>query len=419
MATQIPAFLGKFGSTEFFVVTMKAGELIRNLTIPKDMDGWEDLTVEERYQREVNYKRVAAQIAPYLAEDEDRFFGAFIVAIHNDEEMEFESLVDAGIKFPKAMPNSLMKQFGVLYLSGSELLVPLDGQHRLAALRFAITGKDNTGKELPFFQAKSEVAEDVCTVIMVRDDPQKSRKIFNKVNRYAKPTTKAENLITADDDYIAVITRGEVIGPKIQSRVVNIKSNTLSAKAGYFTTLATIYEISLSFESTILNKKIDTTKLPPKADIKLARTNIPQFWEEFLEIAPYKASLMNPEEEGDARRAEIRSQSVACRPVVQRALAETIFLLISSEKPDGSKFGIPEIVDRINSVDWDPELPQWQGILMIGDKVIVGTAAKKFAARILAYLLGLNLEPLEIKKLKEQFNANTDGKKLPEPFFQP
>ena len=142
MATQIPAFRGNFGSTEFYVVTMKAGEVINLLTIPKEMIGWEDLSPEERFQRDINYKRVKTHIAPYLADDPDRFFGAFIVVAQQAENMEFDSLEDSGVKFQKGLPKSVIQQFGVLSLSGEELLVPLDGQHRLAALKFAISGKD-------------------------------------------------------------------------------------------------------------------------------------------------------------------------------------------------------------------------------------------------------------------------------------
>lgn len=417
MAQQIPAFCGKFGSTDFFIVTMKAGELVRTLTVPKDMEGWDDLTPEERYQREVNYKRVATHIAPYLAEDEDRFIGSFIVAVHQDDEMEFESLVDAGIKFPKAMPNSLMKQFGVLYLSGSEVLVPLDGQHRLAALKFAIDGKDNKGKPIPLLKANPKVAEDVCSVIMIRHDAQKARKIFNKVNRYAKPTSKADNLITADDDYIAVICRENVIGELIDSKLVNIVSNTLPKSSPYFTTLATIYEISLAYEEALMGKKVETSKLPAQSDVNLGITNIRNFWEKFLEIAPYKSSLLDPEETGNQKRVEIRDQSVACRPIVQRALAETIILLTSGTIGDGNKCSVEEAVDRINNVDWDPGNPTWAGVLMNGDRVITGKGAMKFAARILSYMLGLDLETKELSKLKEQFSDYNGGKKLPNPLF--
>ena len=417
MASQLPAFRGSFGSTDFFLVTMKAGELTRNLTIPKEMDGWEDLTPEEKFQREVDYKRVATHIAPYLATDDDRFIGAFIVAVHQHEEMEFESLVDAGAKFPRGMPNSLMNQFGVLYLSGNEILVPLDGQHRLAALKFAISGKNNEQKDIPFFEGNPKVAEDTCTVILIRNDPVKARKIFNKVNRYAKPTSKADNLITADDDYIAVITREDIIGPKIDTRLVNIKSNTISNNSYMFTTLATVYEINVAYEEFMTGKKVNISKLPLAVDMALARKNLSDFWDDFLDISAFSASLIDPSEKGDQKRIDIRKQSVICKPIIQRALAEAIILLLSDEMADGSKLSMKTVIKRIDEIDWSPENPIWKGILMNGDKVITGNSAMKFAARILAYLLGQNLEAHEIKKLQQQFSDGTGGGSIPSPFF--
>ena len=79
MPTNVPAMRGSFGTTEYFLLTMRAGELTGKLTVPKEMEGWDDLSPEERFQRDVNYKRVKEQIAPYLANDPDRFIGAFIV----------------------------------------------------------------------------------------------------------------------------------------------------------------------------------------------------------------------------------------------------------------------------------------------------------------------------------------------------
>ena len=223
-------------------------------------------------------------------------------------------------------------------------------------------------------------------------------------------------MITADDDYIAVIVREDVVGDKlIPSRVVNIKGNTLSKSVGFFTTLATIYEISLSIESKITGHRPDVSKLPKKADINLARTNITHFWEEFLKVIDFQDSLINPQEDGDKNRAKIREASLACKPIVQRALAEAIILLTSETRTDGTILGYSDCVAEINSVDWNPEIPTWQGILLNGDKVITGITSMKFAARIIAYLLGHNIQVEELQKLQEQFTANTDGKELPTP----
>ena len=53
MATNVPAMRGYFGSTEYYLLTMRAGELITKLTIPKEMKGWDDLSPEERFKEKL------------------------------------------------------------------------------------------------------------------------------------------------------------------------------------------------------------------------------------------------------------------------------------------------------------------------------------------------------------------------------
>ena len=417
MATSLPAFRGSFGTTEFFVLTMQAGEFVRSMTVPKELEDWEDLSPEEKFQREINYKRVATHIAPYLAHDDDRFIGAFICEVRQHDEMEFESLVDAGVKFPKALPNSLMSKFGILYLSGSEIMIPLDGQHRLAALDFAISGKDEKKNDIKGLTPNPAVASDTCTVILIRHNLEKARKIFNKVNKYAKPTSKADNLITDDSNYIAVITRESIIGDIIPSRIVKTGSgNTLPDGAPEFTTLATVYEINLRVEEAYTGRKPDLTVLPRPEDKALAIQTLEDFWGKFIEIEPYLHSLADPTEEGDERRKEIRRASVACKPIVQRALAEVI-LELHCGSDDADKLSVAETVTRLNTLDWGPDNPTWQGILLNGNKVIAGASAQKLATRMICYLLGQKLEPIEIAKLKEAFLGNNPDRDFPAKIF--
>jgi DNA sulfur modification protein DndB len=417
MATSIAAFKGSFGSTNFWVLTMKAGEFVRMMTIPKELDEWEDLSPEEKFQREINYKRVATHIAPYLAHDEDRFIGAFIVEVRNSDEMVFESLTDAGVKGPRALPQSLMNQFGVLYLSGSEVLLPLDGQHRLAALKFAISGVNEKSQTIKGLTPNPKVAEDTCTVILIKHDLEKARKIFNKVNKYAKPTSKADNLITDDTDYIAVISRENIAGDIIPARLVKSGSgNTLSPSSFEFTTLSTIYEINLSLERAYTGSKLDLTRTVRPEDKVLAIENITVFWHNLLQIQAYSASLADPSGGGDVRRADIRKASLACKPIVQRILAGVVLEMQTGH--DGSqKFTPREVVAKINQIDWSPSNSVWQGILLNGDKIISGSSPLNFAVRMICYLLGQPLEALELQRLKTNFAANVPGRDMPEPIF--
>ena len=399
---------GKFGSTEFFLMTMKVGELITKVTVPKEMEGWDDLTPEEKFQRDINYKRVKEQIAPYLSNDSERFIGSFIVTVKNHNSMIFENFKEAGIKIPAMLGSSLAENIGILTFDGGEVLVPLDGQHRLAALKFAVSGKDEQGKDIPNIMGNHELANDSCSVIIIRDDIEKSRKIFNKVNRYAKPTSKADNLITGDDDVIAVITREDIVSQIIGTRIVKMSAgNTISQKAPEFTTLATVYEISKRFIEMTVNsgKKLDTQTLPPQGTITLYQKELKDFWTGFLKIQAYELSIHNREEVGDEHRREVREGSLLCKPIVMRAVAEA-YLKMTDVEEGASRIDLNEFVRRVNTIDWTYENPLWNIILLQpGNKIITGPGPMNIAARLIAYILGQELEEYELQQLEKTVDA--------------
>lgn len=418
MASVLPAMRGEFGSTEFFIVTMNAKDLTEKLVVPKDMDKWDDLSLEERYQRDINYRRVKRQIAPYLVEDEARFFGAFIVTMINGEETEFEPVSQIFKDKVPGLYRSAARAFGFLTFSGGEMLVPLDGQHRLAALKFAITGKDEKQQPIPDLQALAEVAEDVCTVILIRHDAVKARKIFNKVNRYAKSTTKAENLITADDDIVAVIVRESILGTDnvIPDILVNARSNTLTAKATEFTTLSTLYEATkYLLEDT--HNKINTETLPDKATQGIMRSEAKEFWETVCsQINLFGDALHDPSTHGDEKRRQVRKDYLLGKPVAQWAAAQALVQLCSENPDNGSRISLSEACNRVNQLNWRVDEPRWQQVLMNGDRVLAGKTAVNFAARVIAYWLGQELNDSEIANLRERYTSQ-GGDTLAEPIL--
>ena len=416
MPTNVPAMRGSFGSTEYFLLTMRVGELTAKLTVPKEMDGWDDLSPEERFQRDVNYKRVKDQIAPYLANDPDRFIGAFIVTVKNDENMIFQSFEEAGIKIPAMLGASFASDIGILTLNGEELLIPLDGQHRLAALKFAVSGKDERGSDIRNINGNGNLAKDSCSVILIRDDIEKSRKIFNKVNRYAKPTSKADNLITGDDDVCAVISRNLIVTDLMGSRLVKMGSgNTLPAKAHEFTTLSTVYEISKSYLESHTGERINTQTLPPPATVKLYEQELMDFWREFLKVSPYETSLLDREDSGDEIRRDVREAFLICKPIIMRALAEA-FIRLQNVPEGASRISLGDFVQRVNDIDWAPDNPQWMNVLVQpGGRVITGPAAMNLAAQYIAFMLGEHLEDYALEVLTTKLAAL--GVALPEPVF--
>lgn len=419
MASVLPAMRGQFGSTEYFIVTMNAKDLTEKLVVPKDMDKWDDLSLEERYQRDINYRRVKRQIAPYLVEDEARFFGAFIVTMINGEQTEFEPVSQIYKDKVPGLYRSAAAAFGFLTFSGGEMLVPLDGQHRLAALKFAITGKDEKQQPIPDLQALAEVAEDVCTVILIRHDAVKARKIFNKVNRYAKSTSKAENLITADDDIIAVIVRESILGTDnvIPDILVNAKSNTLTVRAAEFTTLSTLYEATkYLLEDT--HNKINTETLPDKSTQGIMRSEAKEFWEKACsQIDLFSDALHDPSTHGDEKRRQIRRDYLLGKPVAQWAVAQALVQLCSENLDNGSRISLSEACNRVNELNWRVDEPRWQQVLMNGDRVLAGKTAVNFAARVIAYWLGQELNDSEIASLGERYLSQGGTQQLADPIL--
>src|SRR3954454_8251164 len=88
---------------------------------------------------------------------------------------------------------------------------------------------------------------------MNTEPPRNPRRIFNKVNRHAKPTGRSDNIITSEDDGYALVTRRLLdtdLDAPFATRMVNDQqyepvnwtSNTLPQKSSKLTTISALYE---------------------------------------------------------------------------------------------------------------------------------------------------------------------------------
>jgi DNA sulfur modification protein DndB len=93
MALVIPGVKGHLGNTDFYQATMKVRDLVQGVRSASELDEWTTMSIEERIQRDPDLKRVKEQIAPYIAESKDRFFGAMVVLVYKGE-IYFDSLRD-------------------------------------------------------------------------------------------------------------------------------------------------------------------------------------------------------------------------------------------------------------------------------------------------------------------------------------
>ena len=415
MATTVAAMKGKLGSTEYFIISMKAKELVEKAVIPSEMTEWENMTLEEREQRDINYTRVKNQIAPYLATDKDRFFGAIILTAKNFDSSNFEPISDVATKGLPNLYKTQAQHMGFLTFTGGEQLIPLDGQHRLKAIQFAIEGRDEKNKPIEKFSPSSELANEDVTVMLVPYDPQKARKIFTKVNKYAKATTTGQNLVTDDDDIIAVLSRKitndqNIIG----AHLVNYKSNTLGDNDHRFTTLATLAECNEAILTAHFPPgKIDRINPPEASQAKLYEKKVIEVWEFLVEhIESFSQSLEDKDKSGDDKRREIRADFLLGKPVAQACLVKAFARLTTPDINLTNK----EAADKLNAIDWRKDASDWDRLFMSGGKIL--TKNRKLVTDILCYRAGQKLDEDQKRELLKRYlvlfpDDEKRGKKLP------
>lgn len=413
----------KMGNTTYFITKMSAGELIDSVGIAKELPEWENMTADEKMQREYDIKRITEEIVPYVVDDPDRFFGSLIIDIYSGmKDIKFEGLskVTGDLPAAYAVPTEDM---GYITLPGKERLIALDGQHRLLSLKIAIKGQMGVpaGNKispavLDRLKPHPELANEELSIIFVEhSDNQKIRKIFNKINKYAKQTSRSDNIITSDDDTFAVIARrlikdGEPLAPMNGIELVNAKNNTLSIRSKNLTTLSALYTIS----ETLLKAGHYSSKiLPPENELSAAYSDVASFWTDLLENLEayreyrYLTQFNKP-------ISNLRESNLLLKPVTQMALAHVALFA----KQRGILW--KDIVTKLNKINWSFDNELWFNILVIGSankKMITGKESIRMAGAVISYMaMGDRMTESEINDVRQiiQNARNDENASLPD-----
>lgn len=425
MSTTIACLKGKLGSTNYYVAKMKAGVLINTVGYAEQIPEWRTMDIEERMQRELNETRVIDEIVPYIVNDPNMFFGSLIVDIYKGwDSIQFESITDVCNKIPRAYSDNA-DEIGFITLPDNLSLIALDGQHRLLSLNVAIKGWTGlTGGTKISDDLKNElqpnpnlVNEDISVILVPHTDNKKIRSIFNKVNRYAKQTSRGDNIITSEDDIFAIIARrlmkaGEPLAPVDNQYIVNWSSNTLSAKSKQLTTISVLY----TFAEELLkdDKSINKKQCPSDEIIDEKYEKVALVWSYLLDnLDQYIKYLSILRQENNVSNiiANLREQNLLFKPVTQMAMAIAIRLA------EAKGANTLEIITKLNKVDWSFDSDIWQGILVMKGtkKVFAGKEAIRNAGRIISYMVAGERYTREEKQdlLETIRKASGEEKQLP------
>ena len=420
------------GSTTYYIVKMTVEELTNSVGLAIELPEWKDMTPDEKMQREPDINRIVNEICPYFVEDPDRFFGSLIVDIYSGYDNIIFEPITKFVDQEKlaAVHNIGLQDAGFLTLPGKERLIALDGQHRLLAMKLCLKGasaisvtmlgsKKMTPQMLAL-QPHPEFAEEEISVILVEHrDNLKIRKIFNKVNKYARQTGRGQNIITADDDVYASISRrlfadGEVLHKIGKNELVNWSSNTLSQRSKQLTTVSALYTIA----ETISKDRGWSAKVMPtdQGAIEEVFQENTDFWKQLLtRMHIYREYIVLTQE--DKPISQLREDNLLMKPVTQMALAHVAY----SAKQKGIAWS--DIVEKLDKIDWSMENAIWFNILVVPakkKKVITGKESIRAAGMVISYMvMGDTMTNSEIHEVREIIRNSTNGisDKLPERIY--
>lgn len=204
-----PALRSKMGTWEYYTVKMTSRELDQNVLFAYEVH--DDRTLDRAIQRELNESRAKKEIVEYLRHQVDRFFSSIVIAAIEGNPVFHAVEITLDPRFEVFRKDRRINEsFGVLQFDGSQKYYALDGQHRLTAIKTLLDRNNSEYDGKPDNFENDEFS--VIIVVPNLEDTnesfmQKYRRLFSNLNRYAKPTDQATNIIMDEDDTFAILTR--------------------------------------------------------------------------------------------------------------------------------------------------------------------------------------------------------------------
>ena len=255
----LPALRGVMGDWVYYSCLMSLYELSERVNYAKEIH--KSTGLSDMIQRQLEDER-GRQIAQYLKMQPQRFFNSLVVATYGGQP-NWHSVSAIRSDDLQDLDQETIESVGFLTLSGDEKLFALDGQHRLAGIRTALTN----GSE--------QVRYDEISVILVAhldtsEGLERTRRLFTTLNKTAKPVSKGDIIALDEDDVMSISVRRLIEETELFSgqRIAFVASNNMPfANRESLTTIGNLYDIlTILFtnaQSHLKKRKSDLQKVRP------------------------------------------------------------------------------------------------------------------------------------------------------------
>jgi DNA sulfur modification protein DndB len=357
--TIIPAFRAQVGDWDYFLCLMKYAEVDRAIRFAYELGNNQDLGT--MIQRGITAR--TGEIRDYLLKNKHHFLGSLVVAsVGGNPTYTPVEMVDA-----EGLLTDVDREFGVLTFDGSHMFFALDGQHRLKAIKDAIT------------QDQGLRNDDIGVIIVphYNDEQgrQRTRRLFTNINRNARATSAQENIALDEDDGFAILTRRVIEEHPYLSRSgvvqvftkqgtageITLAGRSINVTSPAWTTIGVLYDVLKQLGHDLDASMMDRDHRATDQVLDDSYAVLTKRIDELMKASGDVRARMNAATSTRDVRSPKGKEAEGhpfMRPVVQVAVARAVRHLVLEQKD----LTWDEALKRLSALDWRMGAPPWSAV---------------------------------------------------------
>ncbi len=399
----VPAMQARMGDWIYYITKMKFGDVSRDIQFANEIHPTKDL--DDAIQRDISNR--VEDMKQFLLTEPQRFYGALVVAVYKGNPIFRPVRIDENHE----LVDSVHHSFGLLQLDGSQTFFALDGQHRVSSIKEACN-------------ENYDLKDEEITVIVLHHDNTKdglvrTRRLFTKLNRYAKATDEKTNITIDEDDAIAILTRLMIKEYDGMDEIVKIE--TASKQIGksqkdnkYLITMRGLYEINeLIMDFYDPNIVIDNKfkgKRPDDDELEKMYSHLEMIWNKVFDRIP----LLKQIKEKKVFPGHVRNHDNGGSIWVRTNALMIFFEVLKGGVNLGGD--VDHIIDSFIKISSDINEEPWVNVIFDSNRgAIIGTKKEReFLVAICMYMIGLKSyrKVSELEDLYNKYNKFETRKKI-------
>jgi DNA sulfur modification protein DndB len=353
----LAAVRGRMGARDFYVVMFPLALVPRYFKF----NDWSSMSPEQRAQRVLSSKRVP-EIAQYILEHEDDWVFSSLTASFDAEE-EFT-------------PSEISSELGILRLPITTEFLINDGQHRRAAIEYALEHNRELGKQ------------HISVVLFPHEDLERNQQVFSDLNRTVHKTSRSLDILYDHRDPLNSLTIAVSDAVPVFKGRVEKDRPTVAQKSAKVVALSALYDATKRLVGTL---KEDADE----DEVAAAEVKATEYWTAVGEAIPMWGQVVRDE----LRPAELRAEYICGHAVAFWALGTAGKALLDMY-PDAISWKAR--LAHLGEIDWRKTNPDWQGICMLGGDIITRRQTREATSKYIQWKLGiLDEKPSQVLGVEE------------------